>query len=147
MGRPPLEKKQRQLAVALPDDVRQRLEAAAARSGGSLAEEIRRRLVASFDAEAHDADVRDLAEGVMWMAEELKRQAGVSWHSTRKAREALSSAIQTWLEISAPPQSPAAEDLFGPDDPPTLGRSIARHYQRQYSEIMKAIRILRGERP
>ena len=45
MGRPPLEKKQRQLAVALPDDVRKRLEAAAAKvlpTGHSLAEEIRR---------------------------------------------------------------------------------------------------------
>lgn len=146
MGRPPVEKKQRQFPVALPDEVRERLEAAAKASERSLAEEIRRRLNKSFEADTHDEQTRDLAYAVIWMAEELGRQTGRPWHSTRKSRSALAVAIEHWLEISGPQESAAVSDLFGPDDPPTLGRSIARHFQRFAFETRRALQLLRGER-
>jgi hypothetical protein len=145
MGRPPLEKKQRQLAVALPDDVRNRLEAAAVKSDRSIAEEIRRRLDESFAADAHDDKTRDLIYAAAWMAEEVSRQAEAPWHSSRKGCEALAVAIQMLIEGLGPRKDPSP-DPFGPDDPPTLGRSVARHFQREVFEIQKAVRILRGDR-
>jgi hypothetical protein len=42
-----------------------------------------------------------------------------------KGRQAILASFQQWLEILREPP-PAAEDAFGPDDPPTLGRAIAR---------------------
>jgi Arc-like DNA binding domain len=144
MGRPPLEKKQRQLAVALPDDVRERLEAAVEKSGRSLAEEIRRRLNESFEADAHDDLTRDFAYAGIWMAEELGRQADAPWHSSRKGCEALVVAIKLFLEGVAPGKN--ASDPLAADDAPTLGRSVARHFQRHIFEMRKVVQILRGDR-
>jgi hypothetical protein len=154
MGRPPVAAKQRQLAVALPEEFRSRLEASAAGSGVSLAEEIRRRVRLSFEQDAVDRPTRDLLAAVRWIAEELDRQAApVSWQNHPKANEALTEALRTWLEIIKPRRAPggvAASDLMAPDDPPTLGRSIARHYQRFKSEMEKSEReireLLKGEK-
>jgi hypothetical protein len=137
MGRPPLEKKQRQLAVALPPNLRSRLEAASAAADHSLAEEIRIRLVRSFDQEVEDKPTRDLAAAVTWLADEVSRQSDLPWYSNPNAQKALAAAIQEQLEITAPPYQGAASDLFGPGDPPTLGRSIARSYQRLKTEMEK----------
>ena len=145
MGRPPLEKKQRQLAVALPPNLRNWLEAAANVAGHSIAEEIRRRLALTVERDGMDAETRALLEAVGWMADEIRRQSGADWHDFPKATEALAAAIHTWLEIIKPKESStAASDLFSPDDPPTLGRSIARHYQRFKIEREKTDRELRN---
>jgi hypothetical protein len=131
-----LEKKQRQLAIALPPDIRDRLQAAADTAGHSLAEEIRRRLALTFAADAIDPVTRELAADIMHIADDVTRLSEVPWHSNPKAQQALAVAIQTWLEDHPPPDhGPAAASLFGPDDPPTLGRSIAKLYER-----LKAVR-------
>jgi hypothetical protein len=146
MGKKPKPKSQRGVhtAVVLPPDMLERLR----QSERGVSEEIRRRLTESFEAERHDQQTRDLQYAVAWMAEELARQANGAWHTTRKGREALAAAIQTWLELNMPKASGtvAVSDLFGPDDPPTLGRSIARHFQRHELEMHKALQLLRGDR-
>jgi hypothetical protein len=127
----------RQLKVSLPDDLRAKLDKASERSGKSLGDEIRTRLESSFQEDGVDEPTRDLIEAVKWISEEIQRQVQIPWYFTVKSKQAMSAALQTWFEIINPMSSePAASqpDLFGPDDPPTLGRSVARHYQRVYEE-------------
>jgi hypothetical protein len=137
MGRPPVEKKQRQFAVALPPDIRDQLQAAADTAGHSLAEEIRRRINRTLYEDSFDEPTRKLATAVKWLAEEVSRQSEVPWHSNPRAQKALAAAIQDRLEITAPPWQGAASDLFGPGDPATLGRAISRSYQRVDAEMEK----------
>jgi hypothetical protein len=136
------------MGVALSDELRKKLEAASTAAGHSIAEEIRLRLERTFQVDTYDAATRELAADVLWIADEINRQS-VSWHLYPKAREALTEAIRTWIEITAPkrkikmPQPgrmvpvPGVSDLFGPDDPATLGRSIARLYERVKPELEK----------
>jgi hypothetical protein len=138
MGRPPLESKQRQLAVALRPEVRAQLEAAATASGHSVAEEIRRRINFTLWLDSYDKPTRDLADAVMEIAREIERQTRSPWQSNRKSNEALAAAVQEWLEGLRPRLSGGASDLFGPDDPATLGRSIARYHRHVRAEVEKS---------
>jgi hypothetical protein len=99
--------------------------------------EIRHRLTLTLEEDQFEMPTRELARDVMFLADEVKRQSGLSWHTYPKAHEALAEALRMWLEIIKPPiaESAAASDLFGPDDPSTLGRSIARSYQREKVKI------------
>jgi hypothetical protein len=104
----------------------------------SLSDEIRTRVNRTLFIDSYDQSTRLLAEDVMWLADEISRQVGSTWSYSHNGHLALGTAIQTWLEINAPPLHGAASDLFGPDDPTTLGRSVARHYQRVKSEMEKS---------
>jgi hypothetical protein len=105
------------------------------KSGRALSDEIRDRLERTFKEDAIDPATRELQHAVAWLADEVSRQSDVAWQSNPNAQAALAAAIQTWLEITAPPWQGAVSDLFGPGDPATLGRSIARHYQRFKAEV------------
>ncbi len=123
----------KQLKVSLPDDLRAKLDKATTLSDKSLGDEIRTRLERTFDEDSVEKPTRDLIEAVKWMAAEIRRQVHLPWYYTVKSNEAMAAAMQTWLEIVRPPRTDEG-DLFGPDDPPTLGRSVARHYQRLHEE-------------
>jgi hypothetical protein len=73
-----------------------------------VSEEIRRRITLSLEADTEDPLTKQLADAVMWIADEVSRQAGVPWHSNQNARKALAVGIQTWFEIIAPPLLGAA---------------------------------------
>jgi hypothetical protein len=127
----------RQLKVSLPDDLRAKLDKASESSGKSLGDEIRTRLERTFHEDAVDGPTRNLIEAVKWISAEIGRQVQIPWYFSVKSKEALSTALQTWLEIINPlatagPVDDTQRDLFGPDDPPTLGRAVARHYRRIY---------------
>ncbi len=131
----------KQLKVALPDGLRQMLEHFAKQSGCSLADEIRARLVSSFDREAVDKPTRELAADVVGLAEQISREKKFfSWHTDERAHETLVAAINALLADLKPKPRVApigASDLmWGGDDPATLGRSIARHYQ-QYKAALE----------
>jgi len=92
--------------------------------------EIRDRLAYSLDDDDLPESTRDLLAAVKWIAEELRRQTS-PWPTNEKTQLALMTAIQTWVELSSPQgDRGAVSDLFGPDDPPTVGRTIARTYVR-----------------
>jgi len=110
MGRPPVEKKLRQLPVALPPEVRSALETVAATAGHSLAEEIRSRLNLTLWLDTYDRPTRDLADAVMWIAQEIERQTREKWQSNRKANEALAAALQELLEGLKPRPSGGVSD-------------------------------------
>ena len=93
--------------------------------------EIRDRLAESIEFDGMRVDSRDLINAVRWLAEELRHQAS-GWSATKASRSALLIAIETWMDQTEPAAADggAVTDLFGTFDPPTLGRSIARHYLR-----------------
>jgi hypothetical protein len=102
MGRPPLEKKQRQLPVALPADLRDQLEAAAGVAGHSVAEEIRRRIARTIGADAYDEPTRELADDIMRMAAEVELETGAAWHSHAGSHAAFRQAILSRLSRLKP---------------------------------------------
>jgi hypothetical protein len=132
MGRKPLPPSQRkkQFNLLMDDATRAILEKFATERGVTVADEIRRRIAASLnDEEWFDATTRWLAHEISVVAEGIKRQTGYSWHQHPKSREALASGISTLLEQAAAElgQRPVGgEDTWGPDDPQTLGRTVAR---------------------
>lgn len=149
MGRPPLENKQRQLAVALPPDIRSELEKAAAAAGHSIAEEIRKRIALTFENERVDAATRELAADIIRLADDVRHQKGVGWHENDKARDTLIEAIKEWItglgtrkpRPLRPTKSrvPGVSDLFwGDDDPATLGRSLARQWRHVKAAMEKS---------
>jgi hypothetical protein len=141
MGKTKLRGRGIHTAVVLPPEVLDRLR----QSERGVSEEIRRRIALTLEQDAIDPATRELLAAVTWIAGELHRQSRASWHAFPKAHEALSVAIQTWLEMVKPKEpGGAANDLLSPDDPPTLGRSIARHYQRFKAEMEKTDRELRN---
>jgi hypothetical protein len=109
-------------AVVLEPEVHERLKG----SKNGISQEIRERINRTFLEEKDAAPSRELADAVRRMAEEISRQTGTPWHSTIKGRQAIMAAFQHFLD--AVPAPMAAEDMFGPDDPSTLGRVIARMY-------------------
>ena len=119
----------KQMKVALPDDLRARLDAASEKSGRSVAEEIRARVEQSFTRDAvADKPTRDFLEGVALMAAEIELETGANWYKHAGAHETLEWAIKMRLRELKPKGSTA----FGArphatlpyDDPYQLGPII-----------------------
>ena len=126
----------KQMGVALPDYLRGKLAAASAAANVSIAEEIRRRLEISFENDARDSYTQDLVSAAIWIAGDIASQgAGAYWYATQKGRQAVAAGIRHFIEMLQP-EACSGDDLFGPDDPETLGRASARHYfkMKQYED-------------
>jgi hypothetical protein len=122
------------LKVALPDDLRAQLDAASKKSGESVAEQIRRRIEASFAREAADEPTRDFLEGVALMAAEIELETGANWHQHAGAHEVLAQAIRARLDELKPKGSTAFGDrphatVFD-DDPNQLGLIVEFRLRR-----------------
>lgn len=130
MGRPPLEAKQRQLAVALPPDLRSRLEAASAAAGHSLAEEIRARLVQSFNQDAVDEPTRKLLAAIGRFEGLIRTQSGHAWHAHAGANRTLRHMITARLQRLRPQGEATLEPadertrLISSNDPETVGLGL-----------------------
>jgi len=137
-----------QLKISLPDATRAALDAASARSGKSLADEIRTRLAWSFEQDAVDAPTRELLVDIAGLAEQLARDKRCSWYSHDKARQTFTEAVKDWLtpphRWRLEPETPGASDvMWGSDDPATLGRAIARQYGRFKAALEESTEELR----
>jgi len=136
MGRPSSDKKQRQLAVALPTDVRERLEAAANVAGHSLAEEVRQRVARTLHWDSFDPVTIELLEGLENLAALLRVDFGTEWYADPRAHQAFVTAVNQRLAAYSPPSTaqfepPTVLSLVDPDDPPdTIGRMRERDDQR-----------------
>lgn len=104
----------KQMKVALPDDLRARLDAAAEKSGRSVAEEIRARLQTSFERDVDlDKTSRDFLEGVAAMPAEIELEMGSAWHKDASAHFVFGEVILNRLERfkpKGPIAMPAAAD-------------------------------------
>lgn len=105
----------KQLKVALPDDLRSKLENAAEASGRSLADEVRRRLEESFARDlAYDAATDECIRAVPDLAALVSVATGHKWHQHAAAHWAFRSAIKAWLQR----RRPAGDRAFAPGDLP-----------------------------
>lgn len=108
-------------AVVLEPEVLERLR----KSKEGVSFEIRERIRRTLEQDTFDGRTLSLANLMMRMAEDIRRHTGTPWHATKKGRQAIVAAFQQ-LVNSLPVGTTALEDTFGPDDPSTLGRAIAR---------------------
>jgi plasmid stability protein len=126
--------KQKQLKVSLPDELRARLDAASAKSGRSVAEEIRSRVEASF-AEAADQPTHDFLRGVALMAAEIARETGAVWHKHPGAYDHFVDAIVRRLKVLKPQGSTAfghrPHATVPDDDLDRLGEIVEFRLRRQ----------------
>ena len=126
----------KQMKVALPDDLRARLDAASEKSGRSVAEEIRARVEQSFTRDAVvDKPTRDFLEGVALMAAEIELETGAAWHKHAGAHEVFVQAVVSRLDGLKPKGSATFGErphatVFN-DDPTQLGALIEFRLRRQ----------------
>ncbi|SRR5258705_4121811 len=95
---------QRQISIAFPPDVRDRLEAAATAAGHSLAEEVRRRVESTLwddDSEAERPDVTELMDEVGAMACLSELVTGNRWTSDPNTAALLLLGIGRFIERAA----------------------------------------------
>jgi hypothetical protein len=133
------------LKIALPDELRARLDAASAKSGRSVAEEIRSRVETSFAQEAVDKPTRDFLEGVPEMAIATELEMGSAWHKHAGAHYAFGEVISTRLErfrpkgpIEMPPQNArplATVTPVGKKDAKSLLEMLARSIEFQLHQF------------
>lgn len=110
------------------------------RTSKGIGREIVDRLVRSVEAERLSNDTQQLAAAVAWIADQIDHDF-VGWRSNAATRLALITAIQTWVEETAPQKnSVGMSDLMGPDDPATVGRQIARHFIRWQAALEESNR-------
>jgi hypothetical protein len=100
----------KQFKIVLPEDLRARLDAAIAKSGRSIADEIRTRVEQSLDLDdaAVDKPTREFLDRLALMPAEIGQEIGV-WHKYEDAWKALWHAIQDELAQKRPPTG-----TFGP---------------------------------
>src|SRR6516162_5598102 len=91
--------RQKQMGVALPDELRKQLEDASASNGLSIAEEIRRRLERTFEEDAKPED-RALMEDVLNLAYWVRMQTGHHWHEHPRANEIMRYAVEAAIKRS-----------------------------------------------
>src|SRR5262249_30872751 len=160
----------KQMKIALPDDLRARLDAASARSGRSIAEEVRVRVEASFARDiVADVATRDFVEGLTLMPAEVAPECGANWYEHAGAHQALTRAILRRLETlkskgpvtfrnrpnatiaSADPDEIGTLIEFRlrrkPDFSRSAMRSLLVEEQRSLAEMMGSPRVLLDSKP
>jgi hypothetical protein len=138
--------KPKQLPVSLTPHLRRELEAAAARSGNSLGEEVRQRLFRSFADETVDQLTRDFAAAIIRFALDVKRETGREWHAHPAANRAMRHAITARLARLKPEgdamfvadELPANRILTTSAEPETIGTMIEAFNFRNLSDAAKA---------
>jgi hypothetical protein len=132
-----------QTAIRLPGAMHERLKQSAA----GVSEEIRRRVERTFaEDDAADAQTRELASDVVWLANKMSG-LGVSWQQNERAHSALAAAIAAWLDLNKPKVSgrvPGVTDLFAEQlDPQTVGSMLARELRNIKDAVRKTEQELR----
>jgi hypothetical protein len=117
----------RQLKISLPDTLRDQLDAAVAKSGNSLGEEIRQRLERTIEQDASDPITRELASAVVNLAATLAASFGAEWHSHEELRGIFAAAIaQRLAKIKLSPKGALALASQLQQAPDALGAVIER---------------------
>jgi hypothetical protein len=117
-----------QLKIALPAKLRAEIEAVAAQSGFSLAEEIRSRVERTFKQDSVDRPTRDLLAFVEKLSDFVRLDTGKEWHAHAAAQWALRFGITAYLQRNRPagdrmfkPGELPSTRLVGSDDPEGIG--------------------------
>jgi hypothetical protein len=125
--------RQKQMGVVLSDEIRAGLEAAAARNGCSLGEEIRKRLQRTLREDLIKQPLRNLMSELVILASWTKTQTGQDWRTHPAANSVLKYAINARLarmrksgpETFAPGELPENRMVApGSNDPESMGLSL-----------------------
>jgi len=100
MARPKSAIKSIHTTVRLPEDLRRRITLAG--RGSALADEIKRRLEASFAFDEMDPPTRELLSATLQMAELVHGDVDVPWYTNAYLRAVLGEAIAAWLADKVP---------------------------------------------
>jgi hypothetical protein len=97
----------KQLKISLPDTLRDQLDAVAAKSGNSVAEEIRRRVERTLVEDDLDPITREFLTGIVNLAANVQADFCAAWHSFQEVHEVFASALLRRLAVYKPlPKSP-----------------------------------------
>jgi hypothetical protein len=137
----PPETKQKQLPISLTPHLRRELEAAAAKSGVSLGEEVRQRLFKSFADETVNTHTRELADAVIRFALDVKQETGREWYAHPAANRALRFAVTTRLARLKPEgddtfradELPNNRIITSSEDPQAIGQTLEAFDFKTYS--------------
>jgi hypothetical protein len=130
--------RQKQMGVALPDDLRRLLEDACAGIDKSIAEEIRDRLWRTFQEDAIGKPLRNLMAEMAMLAFMTEWQTGQDCRTHPGANAVLRHALNAWLahtkksgpECFAPGELPNRRFVApGSDDPQTIGLALEARLQ------------------
>jgi hypothetical protein len=129
--------KMKPLKVALPDDMRAKLEASASESGCSIADEIRQRIALSLLADEPDAPTRELDHNIKRIMRDVQYATGMNWHAHPLAHAAFVEAITTLLEDFKPPlpSGEGAPTDSEQQEAKAVGRAIVRLMQHRREEL------------
>jgi hypothetical protein len=107
----------KQLKISLPEELRAQLDQASAASGVSVAEEIRRRIEASFEQDGIDPATRELQDYIVRLAVMVRLQTNhLDWFIHPGAHRSFRFGITSRLARL----KPEGEPVFGPDDLPKV---------------------------
>jgi hypothetical protein len=132
--------KQKQMGVSLPDDLRKMLEDACAGTDRSIAEEIRRRLLRTFQDDVISMALRIFMAKVGLLGVLVRTQTGQDWRTHPAANAIMRHAFNALLartkeagpEIFAPGELPIPSRRIvaaGSDDPQTMGVALEARLQ------------------
>jgi hypothetical protein len=136
--------RQEQLKIGLPSDLRQKLDAEAASTGGSLGSVIRMWL----EAFRYSKETRAIGRAAMELAEGLARATDVPWIGHPMAAAALAEALKVYINERQQKLTPGEVDPDNPGttpnypfefeyDPETTGKLLARGYLQRLAEDRK----------
>ena len=117
-----------QIKIGLGDHLRAMVDHVAGANGRSVAEEIRARLLLSFQLEQDPVTLALLHE-IKVLAQMVRSATGNDWHSDQRAQEifaaAASDQIRSYAIDGQPSRQETAAELTGEPDV-DMGRAIAR---------------------
>jgi hypothetical protein len=126
----------KQLKVSLPDHLREWLDNASSASGKSVAEEIRERVIRSFEITV-DPKTQDLINFIMRLAHQIGLETGCPWHEHPGVKEAFSTAVAARVGRLGAEGEPAAFEIL---TEPFLGKVIGRQVdRREYGHVLEWI--------
>jgi hypothetical protein len=118
------------LKVGFDEPLRRRLEEAAKEFGTSLADEVRVRVLQTFQADSIPPKNQALVSAITNLMDYVERQTGWPWHEHPLAHDVLRHAINTLLDRVQPPETPAGNPphkpvpLVASKDPKVIGMGL-----------------------
>jgi hypothetical protein len=117
------------------------LEKAADGAGHSVGEEIRRRLERTFAEEQIDPVTRELATGIIRLADLIQLDQGSAWHAGMVAHQAFAAAVAQRIDGYKPVTDSApglASRMLGlsvsDEDADAAGRTLERYDRRSHAD-------------
>jgi hypothetical protein len=130
--------RQKQMGVVLSDEIREEVEKAAASSNCSIGEEIRKRLLRTFQEDTIGKPLMNLMTEMAMLAFMTQWQTGQDCRTHPGANAVLRHALNAWLartkksgpETFAPGELPTRRFVAaGSDDPQTMGLALEARLQ------------------